>query len=81
MAGSFAHVTDKKTGKFLGTRLLDTLGDCGEALEEMHVMLYILAGGDRGKLTAANNKYYAWVRGEIDIPEWPGILDDSEPLT
>lgn len=76
MAGSFSHVTDRATGKFRGTGLLDHLGDAHEALHEMHVMIYILAAGDRNKVQAATERYYAMVRGETEIPEWPGVLED-----
>jgi hypothetical protein len=42
MAGSWGHIVTRK-GKFQGTRLLDNLGDCYEALEECYGMVQWLA--------------------------------------
>jgi hypothetical protein len=42
MAGSWAHMTTK-SGKFCGTRYLENLGDCYEALEECYGMVQLLA--------------------------------------
>jgi hypothetical protein len=42
MAGSWNHMVTK-TGKFRGTRLLENLGDCYEALEQCYGMVQWLA--------------------------------------
>lgn len=53
MAGSYRHITDSR-GEFIGTDLLDHLGDAYEALEECWEMIQCLTGGDRKKI------YDAW---------------------
>jgi hypothetical protein len=42
MAGSWNHMVTE-AGEFQGTRLLDNLGDCYEALEECYGMVWWLA--------------------------------------
>lgn len=43
MAGSYRHVTNRRTGEFTGLDLIDNLGDAYEAIEEMHLMIAWLA--------------------------------------
>lgn len=57
MAGSYQHITDHDTGAFIGTELLDNLGDAYEALEECYGMIWYLAGGDLTKVKEAAASY------------------------
>lgn len=58
MAGSYSHIVDKDNN-FLGTELLDHLGDAYEALEECHAIIRILTGGDKEKVFLAVQKVVA----------------------
>lgn len=42
MAGGWKHID--RNGEFLGTRLIDNMGDAYEALAECHWMIWELAG-------------------------------------
>ena len=52
MAGSYRHITNKNN-RFIGTSLLDNLGDAHEALEECYMMILHLTGGDKKKIFEA----------------------------
>ncbi|NJL25038.1 MAG: hypothetical protein HC902_07600 [Calothrix sp. SM1_5_4] len=58
MAGSYSHIVNDKND-FIGTELLDNLGDAYEALEECWYMINFLAGGDKKKVFEAHRKYVA----------------------
>ena len=52
MAGSYGHIVDEK-GRFLGTQLIDHLGDAYEALEECYLMIRYLSGDDPNRIEGA----------------------------
>jgi hypothetical protein len=60
MAGSYAHVVDKR-GRLLNNRnlvqMIENLGDAYEAIEEMYGMIWYLAGGDEVKVEQARVHY------------------------
>lgn len=58
MAGSYRHCVSDD-GNFLGTDLIDNLGDAYEALEEMYDMIQFLTDGDRHAI------FEAWRDGHI----------------
>ena len=53
MAGSYKHIIDHEN-KFIGTELIDNLGDAYEALEECYDMIEFLTGGDKQKIFEAH---------------------------
>ena len=60
MAGSYRHcvaVTKAGKRKFIGSELLDHLGDAYEALEEMFDMIEHLSGGDPTKIHEAHEAH------------------------
>lgn len=57
MAGSYNHCVDSLTGEFIGTELLDHLGDAYEALEEMYGMIWFLAKGNTDLVEEARLNY------------------------
>ena len=69
MAGSYGHIADDKTGKFIGVELIDNLGDAYEALEECFGMIWFLADGDASKVEEA------WKRWEDGIAMSPGVAE------
>lgn len=66
MAGSYGHIVSKKGRKFLGTSLLDNMGDAYEALEECYLMIEELSGGDQAKIDAARAGALARLRKDDD---------------
>ena len=52
MAGSYLHITNSD-GSFRGIELISDLMDAYEALEECHMMIDHLTGGDREKIFEA----------------------------
>jgi hypothetical protein len=69
MAGSYYHITDDE-GKFIGTELIDNLGDAYEALEECYGMIMYLTGGDKDKISDAELHYKDGLRlGKSDQSE------------
>ena len=56
MAGSFSHCNDKD-GSFRFD-LIENMGDAYEACEEMHALIHILTGGDRGAIQHALDIYH-----------------------
>ncbi len=52
MAGSYRHIANAKN-EFIGTDLIDNLGDAYEALEECYDMIQWLSGGDLSKIHQA----------------------------
>ena len=89
MAGSFQHVleqrddhTDLAHGNYIGTDLLENMGDMAEAVEHMAFMLLyvrdVIVPEEYGKsggaiLQAADDAYYACCRGE---QEWPDFMKE-----
>ena len=71
MAGSYRHVTDGE-GRYIGTGLLDHMGDASEALEQCVAMIRYLAGGDKRKI------YEAWLYGFV-FPNYPHA-DPTDPV-
>lgn len=68
MAGSYLHVTGPDLS-FIGTDLIDNLGDAYEALEECHAMITYLTGNDRSKI------HEAWLEGYFKKNYPPSNLD------
>jgi hypothetical protein len=69
MAGSYKHVIGDD-GEFIGTDLIDNLGDAYEALEEMYDMIEYLTRGDRVKIHEAwRNGHYVKRKPERVIAE------------
>lgn len=56
MAGSYSHIVDEQ-GRFIGTRLIENLGDAYEALEECYGMIWLLAGGEVSLVEDAHARY------------------------
>lgn len=56
MAGSYQHIVNGKN-EFIGTDLIDNLGDAYEALEECYEMIQFLTGGDKVKI------HESWLEG------------------
>jgi len=75
MAGSYAHVVDKR-GRLLNNRnlvgMIENLGDAYEAIEEMYGMIWFLAGGDEAKVEQA------WVHYRDGLAESPGRQSESK---
>lgn len=73
MAGSYRRVTDGN-GNYIGTALLDHMGDADEALEECVDMFLWLTKGDKKRI------YEAWLYGWalkgylMPIPTIPSFL-------
>jgi len=65
MAVSYKHIVDENN-EFIGTELLDHLGDAYEALEECWHMIDILSGSDKDKIFEAHLKYLERVGGNVE---------------
>lgn len=75
MAGSYDHIVDKE-GRFIGTRLIDNLGDAYEALEECYGMIQWLANGHALRVTAAKMEYKQGLK--LGGVNFAGSLDDDD---
>ena len=64
MAGSYSHITSK-SGKFIGTSLLDNMGDAYEALQECFGMIQVLANFDQECIVDAEQRYEEGLVGRI----------------
>lgn len=89
MAGSYSHITDDETGRFIGIDLIDNLGDAYEALEECYGMIQYLAqmfaviplsGGAKGLIEEARQHYKAGLRigGAPSWEGWPEGYDKED---
>jgi hypothetical protein len=58
MAGSYRHITDSEN-RFIGTDLIENIGDAHEALEECYLMIQHLSGSDKQRI------FEAWRDGYI----------------
>jgi hypothetical protein len=70
MAGSFNHVVSDDV--YVGTDLLENMGDMEEAVEEMAFMLLWLSQSEDGAraVSTARAAYYERMRGEQPWPIW-----------
>lgn len=75
MAGSYMHCVDGD-GLFVGTDLIDNLGDAHEALEEMFGMIQVLARGDLELIEQARIHYADGLRGTVHPDaQWDRSVD------
>lgn len=80
MAGSYSHITDDDTGRFIGVDLIDNLGDAYEALEECYGMVQYLAqmasvfklSGDKQALIEEARQHYKDGLRLGGAPSWEG---------
>jgi len=82
MAGSFHHIINDR-GDFIGTSLIDNLGDAYEALEECWSFIHILSNGDLTKLSDTHIEYLKrtngnWKDAQNDNYITPLEYDESE---
>jgi hypothetical protein len=75
MAGSFNHVLTPDRKNYMGTDMLENMGDMKEAVDEMAYMLLHVMQDSPSLLKEANERYYQCLRGERPWPEfmYPGI--------
>jgi hypothetical protein len=71
MAGSLNHIIDEN-GQF-DMSGIENMGDAHEALDECFKIIYTLAGGDMGKISAACRKF------RIPDPFDPAFEDEIKP--
>lgn len=67
MAGSYGHC-EADNGSFRFD-LIENMGDAHEACFAMYHIIRIITKGDRAAVKAAEDKFYAWMRGETGLPE------------
>jgi hypothetical protein len=77
MAGSFNHVLTPDRKSYIGTDMLENMGDMKEAVDEMAFMLLHVMQDSPSLLKEAKDRYYQCLRGERPWPEFmmPGMGD------